>query len=66
MFINRAALLFLLVLLIVQLIIAPGLDFEPAYIFYIWIAHLNELFPYILVVHVELVLYIDSQDLEER
>lgn len=45
---------------IIQLIIAPILTFEPNYIYYIWTLHLDELFIFILVACAELILMIDQ------
>ena len=57
---NQVSILFLLALVIVQLIIAPILTFEPNYIYYIWTLHLDELFIFILVACAELILMIDQ------
>lgn len=57
---NQVSILFLLALVIVQLIIAPILSFEPNYIYYIWTLHLDELFIFILVACAELILMIDQ------
>lgn len=57
---NQVSLLFLLALVIIQLIIAPILTFEPNYIYYIWTLHLDELFIFILVACAELILMIDQ------
>lgn len=63
LFINRAAILFLLVLLLVQLAIAPALSFDQAYLTHVWALHLDELIVFILLMCAELVLLIDSQEL---
>ena len=63
--INQVSLLFLLALLIVQLIIAPGLSFGRDYILYIWTLHMDELFIFILVACAELILMIDQREYEE-
>jgi len=57
---NQVSILFLLALVIIQLIIAPILTFEPNYIYYIWTLHLDELFIFILVACAELILMIDQ------
>lgn len=57
---NQVSILFLLALVIIQLIIAPILSFEPNYIYYIWTQHLDELFIFILVACAELILMIDQ------
>ena len=57
---NQVSILFLLALVIIQLIIAPILSFEPNYIYYIWTLHLDELFIFILVACAELILMIDQ------
>jgi hypothetical protein len=57
---NQVSILFLLGLVIIQLIIAPILTFEPNYIYYIWTLHLDELFIFILVACAELILMIDQ------
>ena len=57
---NQVSILFLLGLVIIQLIIAPILTFEPNYIWYIWTQHLDELFIFILVACAELILMIDQ------
>ena len=57
---NQVSILFLLGLVIIQLIIAPILTFEPNYIYYIWTQHLDELFIFILVACAELILMIDQ------
>ena len=57
---NQVSILFLLTLVIIQLIIAPILTFEPSYTYYIWTQHLDELFIFILVACAELILMIDQ------
>ena len=59
---NQVSILFLLTLVIIQLIIAPILTFEPSYTYYIWTQHLDELFIFILVACAELVLMIDQRE----
>lgn len=59
---NQVSILFLLALVIIQLIIAPILSFEPNYIYYIWTQHLDELFIFILVACAELILMIDQRE----
>ena len=63
LYINRAAILFLLALLVVQLIIAPSLSFDQAYVMHVWTLHLDELIVFILLMCSELVLLLDSQEL---
>ena len=65
LFINRAAILFLLALLVVQLIIAPALSFDLPYILHIWTLHLDELLVFVLLMCAELILLIDSLELME-
>ncbi len=60
--VNQVSILFLLALVVVQLIIAPVLSFERAYILYIWTLHLDELFIFILVACAELILLIDQRE----
>ena len=66
LFVNRAAILFLLALLVVQLIIAPMLSFGEGYIIYVWATHLGELISFILIMCAELILLIDSLELTEE
>ena len=63
MFVNRAAILFLLALVFVQLSIAPSLTFDWDYIMNIWTLHLDELLIFILVMTAELILMIDGREL---
>ena len=63
MSVNRAAILFLLALLVVQLAIAPGLSLESTYILHVWTLLLDELAIFVLVAHAELILFIDAQEL---
>ena len=60
--VNQVSILFLLALVIVQLIIAPILSFDPDYVLYIWTLHLDELFIFILVACAELILMIDQRE----
>ena len=60
---NQTAILFLLALLIMQLVIAPFLSFEKAYVLYIWTLHLDEFFIFILVACAELILMIDQREI---
>ena len=60
--VNQVSILLLLVLVIVQLIIAPALSFEMDYVLYIWTLHLDELFIFILVACAELILMIDQRE----
>ena len=60
--INQTAILFLFVLLIVQLIIAPFLSFGLNYILYIWTLHLDEFFIFVLIACAELILMIDQRE----
>ena len=66
LFVNRAAILFLLALLVVQLTIAPTLRFGLGYIIYVWATHLDELISFILIMCAELILLIDSPELTEE
>ena len=66
LFVNRAAILFLLALLVVQLIIAPMLSVGEGYIIYVWATHLGELISFILIMCAELILLIDSLELTEE
>ena len=61
--VNQVSILFLLVLVMVQLIIAPVLTFERAYVLYIWTLHLDELFIFVLVACAELILMIDQREI---
>ncbi|MEE0028534.1 MAG: hypothetical protein U0J70_13165 [Atopobiaceae bacterium] len=63
LFVNRAAIVFLLALLGVQLAVAPTLRFDRAHILYVWAMHLDELIVFILLMCAELVLLIDSPEL---
>ena len=60
--VNQVSILFLLALVIIQLIIAPVLNFDPDYVLYIWTLHLDELFIFILVACAELILMIDQRE----
>ena len=60
--VNQVSILFLLALVIVQLIIAPVLSFDPDYVLYVWTLHLDELFIFILVACAELILMIDQRE----
>ena len=60
--VNQVSILFLLALVIIQLIIAPVLSFEPDYVLYIWTLHLDELFIFVLVACAELILMIDQRE----
>ena len=60
--VNQVSILFLLAMVIIQLIIAPVLNFDPDYVLYIWTLHLDELFIFILVACAELVLMIDQRE----
>ena len=60
--VNQVSILFLLALVVIQLIIAPALKFEPDYIRYIWTLHLDELFIFILVACAEVILMIDQRE----
>ncbi len=60
--INQVSLLFLLGFLIVQMIIAPTLNFGWEYKLYVWTLHLNEFFIFILVACAELILMIDQKE----
>ena len=60
--VNQVSILFLLALVIIQLLIAPVLSFEPDYVLYIWTLHLDELFIFILVACAELILMIDQRE----
>lgn len=62
LFINRAAILFLLALLIAQLAIVPALRFGKTYLLYVWTVHLDELIVFILLMCAELILLIDSPE----
>ena len=62
--VNQVSILFLLALVIVQLIIAPVLSFDPDYVLYVWTLHLDELFIFILVACAELILMIDQREFE--
>lgn len=64
LFVNQAAILFLLALLVGQLIVAPMLVFGQEYVIYVWVAYLDELFTMILIMCAELILLIDSPELE--
>ena len=66
LFINRAAILFLLALLVVQLIIAPTLSFGPTYVQYLWTMHFDELIIFVLLMCAELITLIDSLELVEE
>ena len=66
LFINRAAILFLLALLVVQLIIAPTLSFVPTYVQYLWTMHFDELIIFVLLMCAELITLIDSLELVEE
>jgi len=61
-YVNQIAILFLMLLVIVQLVIAPILSFETDYILYVWTLHLDELFIFILVACGELILTIDQRE----
>ena len=63
--VNQVSVLFLLALVIVQLMIAPALSFEPDYVLYIWTLHLDELFVFVLVACAELILMIDQREFGE-
>ena len=60
--VNQVSILFLLALVIIQLIIAPVLNFDPDYVLYVWTLHLDELFIFILVACAELILMIDQRE----
>ena len=60
--VNQVSILFLLALVIVQLIIAPVLSFDPDYVLYVWTLHLDELFIFILVACAELILMLDQRE----
>ena len=60
--VNQVSILFLLALVIIQLLIAPVLSFEPDYVLYIWTLHLDELFIFVLVACAELILMIDQRE----
>ena len=60
--VNQVSILFLLGLLIIQLIIAPILSFDRAYILYIWTLHLDEVSIFVLVACAELILMIDQRE----
>lgn len=60
--INQIAVPFLLMLVIIQLIIAPILSFGLDYVLYIWTLHLDELFIFVLVDCAELVLVLDQRE----
>ena len=62
--VNQVSILFLLALVIIQLIIAPVLNFDPDYVLYVWTLHLDELFIFILVACAELILMIDQSEFE--
>ena len=62
--VNQVSILFLLALVIVQLMIAPVLAFDLAYVLYVWTLHLDELFIFILVACAELILMIDQREFE--
>lgn len=66
LFVNRAAILFLLALLVVQLIIAPTLSFGHAYVLHVWTLHLDELVIFVLLMCAELILMVDSKALVEE
>ena len=61
--VNQVSIIFLLVLVIIQLVIAPILRFDLQYVLYIWTLHLDELFIFILVACAELVLMIDQREI---
>ena len=61
--VNQVSIIFLLVLVIVQLVIAPILRFDLHDVLYIWTLHLDELFIFILVACAELVLMIDQREI---
>ena len=63
LFVNRAAILFLLALLVVQLITALTLHFGLGYTVYVWATHLDELISFIVIMCAELTLLIDSPEL---
>lgn len=63
--VNQIAILFLMLLIIVQLVIAPILSFELDYVLYVWTLHLDELFIFILVACGELILMIDQNEAAE-
>lgn len=65
MFVNRAAIVCLLALLVVQLAIAPTLSFSMMYVVHVWTLHLDELIVFILLMCAELILLIDAQELME-
>ena len=65
LYVNQIAILFLVLLIIVQLVIAPILSFELDYVLYVWTLHLDELFIFILVACGELILTIDQKEAEE-
>ena len=64
-YVNQIAILFLMLLIIVQLVIAPILSFELDYVLYVWTLHLDELFIFILVACGELILTIDQKETAE-
>lgn len=65
LFVNRAAILFLLALVTVQLIIAPFLSFEWSYVLHVWILHLDELLVFNLFMSAELIMLVDGRELFE-
>ena len=64
-YVNQIAILYLMLLIIVQLVIAPILSFELDYVLYVWTLHLDELFIFILVACGELILTIDQKEVAE-
>ena len=64
-YVNQIAILYLMLLIIVQLVIAPILSFEFDYVLYVWTLHLDELFIFILVACGELILTIDQKEVAE-
>ena len=63
LFINRAAIVFLLALLVALMIITPTLNFVKTYILLIFTLHLDELFIFVLVMCAEVIMLIDSAEL---
>lgn len=63
LFINRAAILFLLALLVVQLIVTPTLNFDQTYLQCVWAVHFDELIIFVLLMCAELITLIDSLEL---
>jgi len=64
-YVNQIAILYLMLLIIVQLVIAPILSFEFDYVLYVWTLHFDELFIFVLVACGELILTIDQKEVAE-